>query len=227
MGTPFISLGKPHLPEAYSPPFDVSSSGKLISCQINQDIVVMDAKSGKKIQCINTRLFISTLAFSPDEKCLLTLGSYDCRSVRIWNIESGEEIWTKSSSPAGDDIPFLSGCAFSPDGKFFALATDSYWGGATIQLWKYPTLEESHILKVRQGHIKFAFSPDGKYIAASGLNPVVEIFEIKTGNKIMEFKAHDKRVYAITFSPDGKTLATGSEDTTIKIWDMTGIHSEN
>ncbi|MBN1901526.1 PD40 domain-containing protein [Candidatus Sumerlaeota bacterium] len=237
MESPFISAGKPQFPRSYQSHFDFSKSGKLIALfhfNTNVDMIgsdtifrgvkIIDAESGKTIKKLDTIYPVSILSFSMDEKSLLMVGSYDWGSAWMYNIESGEEIWReKGSRSGGTGSPFFNGGAFSPDNQCFAIATDAYWGGATIQLWKYPSLEKSHILKVKQGHIKFAFSPDGNLIAVSGLHPHVEIFDVKTGNKITEFKAHDKRVYAIAFSPDGKKLATGSDDTTIKIWDMTEL----
>jgi WD40 repeat protein len=69
------------------------------------------------------------------------------------------------------------------------------------------------------------FSPDGKRFAASGPAEVANTYEVKvrewpTGKVLHTFTGFRALVTAMTFSPDGKTLATGSQDTTVVLWDV-------
>jgi WD40 repeat protein len=43
------------------------------------------------------------------------------------------------------------------------------------------------------------------------------------GKELARFKGQQGAVETLTFAPDGKSLASGSEDTTGLIWDLTGL----
>ena|SRR5438132_8502795 len=65
-----------------------------------------------------------------------------------------------------------------------------------------------------------AFSRDGKFLAVGGYyRSIVQVYEVSTGKEIARFRAHQGPV-TLTFSDDGATLITGSEDTTILVWDL-------
>jgi WD40 repeat protein len=73
-----------------------------------------------------------------------------------------------------------------------------------------------------------AFSPDGKWIASSGHEPVpeyqnpspeVHFWEAATGREIWVGQKHTRWVMAFAFSPDCRTLATGGEDSDVCLWE--------
>jgi WD40 repeat protein/serine/threonine protein kinase len=68
-----------------------------------------------------------------------------------------------------------------------------------------------------------AFSPDGQRIACSDQDGWVKIWDAKTGQKVLQFRAHQEHARIVAFSPDGRRLVTGSWDGTIKVWDAQAL----
>lgn len=64
-------------------------------------------------------------------------------------------------------------------------------------------------------------SPDKQYIAAVG-NPHVRLYDANgvSPNPISQWEGHTASVTAVGFQQEGGWMYTGSEDGTVKIWDM-------
>ncbi|KAJ3492340.1 hypothetical protein NLI96_g54 [Meripilus lineatus] len=72
---------------------------------------------------------------------------------------------------------------------------------------------------------RLAISPDKRLLAA-GIHKKVYIYEIAnpSSTPLITFEGHNSNVTSVSFHLEGKWLVTGSEDGTIKIWDLRSTH---
>jgi hypothetical protein len=69
-----------------------------------------------------------------------------------------------------------------------------------------------------------AFSPAGRVFAAPGAGGIV-LYETASGNPRLRLPGHLQTVTGLAFTPDGKTLVSASADSTVLIWDVTGLRT--
>ncbi|KAI8853062.1 WD40-repeat-containing domain protein [Chytridium lagenaria] len=99
------------------------------------------------------------------------------------------------------------------------LATAGY--DHTIKFWEALSgicVGRSSILITRKqaGHLS-----DKRYLAAAG-NPHVRLYDIQNNNQnpVHNFEGHTGNITALAYQAVGRWIVTGSEDGTIKIWDV-------
>src|SRR5207248_190542 len=112
-----------------------------------------------------------------------------------------------------------------PDGR--TLASGEYRGAAHLlevatgkqRLSVHPEADED--LK----DCEFAFSPDGNVLVTWTREDAntARLWDTLTGKEIGCLDGHRGAINQAAFAPDGKTLATASEDTTILLWDISGL----
>lgn len=68
---------------------------------------------------------------------------------------------------------------------------------------------------------RLEITPDKQYIAAAG-NPHIRLFEVNSNNQqpLTSYDGHTNNVTAVGFQCDNKWMYSGSEDGTVKIWDL-------
>ena len=160
---------------------------------------------------------VRAAAFSPDGQYLATTILRSSKGyLHLWNVASGQLIWTKAYNASDSTIHAL---AFSPDGQY--LATGNERTPATLEkdtaiLWKVNTGEKAYQLEHKDGVYSVGFSPDGKYLA-TGNDGSATLWELRR-QKIVRQLEHDGIAYATAFSPGGEYLATGDNNGTITFW---------
>ncbi|OCF74989.1 hypothetical protein I204_03836 [Kwoniella mangroviensis CBS 8886] len=79
----------------------------------------------------------------------------------------------------------------------------------------------THVLADHSDEVwRIEWSPDGMYLASSGKDKTVVIWQLKYGIvPFQHLKEHTDSVDAMAWSPDGKTLVTGA-DKNIFVWDV-------
>jgi len=120
------------------------------------------------------------------------------------------------------ELPYLaadsvvSSCAFSPDGKSFAVGVGS--GG--IQLYSTSNWEMIRTLNGHGDTVRgVVFSPDGNLICSGSFDKTVRTWIMESGFCQHILTEHTDKVYCVAYSPHGNQIASGSGDKTIRLWD--------
>ncbi|WP_272128344.1 serine/threonine-protein kinase [Spirulina sp. CS-785/01] len=157
---------------------------------------------------------VTTLAFTPQQQTLIT-GSRS-GDLLYWQLSNGKRL-----SPLTQTCNPLMTLALHP--KRAILVT----GGANhpLKLWKFPKLHPLGELHSKNfpGAWCLTFSPDGQLLASGGINQVIYLWDMATGQPRTILQGHRGTFAGITslaFSPDGQTLASSSQDRTVKLWDV-------
>jgi WD40 repeat protein/serine/threonine protein kinase len=162
---------------------------------------------------------VRAVCFSPDGRLALSgsRGSPGDESIRLWDVATGKCL--RGLQGHAEDV--FAVC-FSPDGRRAVSGSED----KTIRLWDVATGE---CLRTFEGHEDkvnaVAFSPDGQLVlSASGWieqgDNTVRLWEVNTGKCVRTIKGHENGVTSACFSADGRRILSGSEDQTLRLWDV-------
>ncbi|HEX8845579.1 MAG TPA: AAA-like domain-containing protein [Pyrinomonadaceae bacterium] len=227
--------------EVYSTAF--STDGKMVASGSRDNTVrIWDVATRRELKkLVGHTSAVNAVAFSSDGTILAT-GSGDS-TIKLWDVATWRELATLKGHTKK-----VNAIAFSPDGKMLASVssdqTAKLWDVASRLEQK--TLQ-SHTLDIES----VAFSSDGKTLATGSWDATAKLWDVATGRELAtlreptdqateggrtamkkvtegtyeeQIKAHPKAIRAVAFSPDTSEralLVTGSNDSTIKIWDIT------
>jgi WD40 repeat protein/tRNA A-37 threonylcarbamoyl transferase component Bud32 len=150
-------------------------------------VAVVDAVTGKVV-----RIFpefpdtVLTVSFSPDGHRLLAASD---SGVRVWEFPSGREVirfsFTSTRTPTGV-AGIRPRVSFTADGQRLAIAP---LGAGTVEVWDVRTGQQTLSLRGPGSQvICVAFSPDGRWLAAGGLDGTKRVLRVWDARPIEENK---------------------------------------
>lgn len=194
----------------------VSPDGSLLAAGDDNCVIeLVDLQTGQEYLRLSAHNSpIACVAFSRDGKLLAT-GSEDGR-VAFWEVATGRMV----RAFQGQSGSVLHMKFASDNDRVFVGSSDG-----TVKLWDMRTgaltLMSTFINEHQDRPICIAISPDCEYVAAVGAwTGEVLLFCGKTGARLSTLSGHTGDVVSLAFSADGKQLATGSRDSTIRLWDV-------
>jgi WD40 repeat protein len=155
---------------------------------------------------------VSTLAFSPDSKRLVS-GSWG-RTAYVWDVNTGQKLHELNSEPG-----FVGEARFSPDGRRIATTgvTD-----LNVTIWDADTGNKIDP-PLKSGHTRaltrFAFSPDGKRLATASDDRDIKIWDVDSRQELLTLRGQKEKPMGVEFSSDGQWLASVGWDGSICLWE--------
>jgi WD40 repeat protein/serine/threonine protein kinase len=145
-------------------------------------------------------------AWSPDGHLLAAWGldrDPASRTVEIFDVETGRPLFSLPNYGADGGVSL----DWSPDGSRLASSGEQRNDGLIV--WDLATrqriLEGVPVKKSRTS----AWSPDGRLLASAGLDGLVHLVDVNSGQVIFTFREHMQPVCSIAWKPDGSQVATG------------------
>jgi WD40 repeat protein len=148
----------------------------------------------------------TSVAFSLDGRRLLTGGAACDGCVRLWDLETREQLWKIRWLEGGNQE--VKALTLGPDGRSYAAGSRA----GTVQIGETTTGTKWRDLPRHVGPIAhIAFSPDGTMLATGMLPAAAQIWNVNDGTlqRSTDCGQGHGAINRVAWSPDGQSVALG------------------
>ena len=150
---------------------------------------------------------VNAVCFSPDSQRLAS--GADDFSVLIFRVDTAE----LETALEGHSKP-VNAVAFAPDG--ITVVSGSF--DKQVRVWNVETGECS----VLEGHedsvTSVAFNKE--LVVSASRDTLIKIWDVQTKKLLRTLEGHEDYVTCVAFNSDGSKLVSGSEDQSLRVWEV-------
>jgi WD40 repeat protein len=153
--------------------------------------------------------WVCAVAFSPDSRLVATVG--EDGTVQIRRLPQGHLIKTLTGHER-----MTQAVVFSANGQWLA----SSGKDKTIRIWQVSTGRLLHTLPIKSEANALSFCNQDRTLVSGQTDCNLHLWQVSDGQKQGILGGHGKLVYSLRSNPTGDYLVSGSEDKTVKIWQL-------
>ncbi len=191
----------------------------LVTSSDDEKVKLWSVAEGKFLKTLGGHTsWVRALGVTPDGEKLIS-GSSD-EIIKIWSLPDGELLNTLLYDPEKYVHDAFQAMAVSADNKWFAAGTMM----ATIYIFSLPDGELKATIKGEdrtEGIQQLLISAEHQLlISIAADNKYIKLWSLPDGELVSTLVGHTNEVTSIALNPTEDILASGSKDTTIKLWSI-------
>ncbi len=182
------------------------------------NILLWDLRSGEMIgePLAGHATGVVSVSFSPDGQQLVSSGADS--TVRVWDVETGQQLQL-----FGNHSGLVPQVDFAPNGEM--LASGDATGVAILWDLSEAVQPLGQVTAGQQtGVNKLSFEPDGQFLASAGADSTIRLWAVTDDIQAVQVVTHALRIneplLALDFDSQGSLLASGSQNGTAMVWDV-------
>jgi WD40 repeat protein len=192
-----------------------------------QNVIALYSMPARKQVGLLPMSRFAALAFSPDGKTLAVAPAHTPGDpVELWNVATRRMTGQLTTGLTSR----INSIAFSPDGTLLAVSgiqdtTMQVWSTARLtRVASFSDTQQTKLPKLGGGVFTLAFSPDGRLLAATGIDGLVRVFGVP-GFSLLAVITPQDGTGSLAFSPDGRSLALASSDGNVYLYSVPATYS--
>lgn len=181
------------------------STIRIWDIETGEELQVLDDHTGAVLKLSFSRDGRRLVSSSADEMMIDTPDDITDRTVRIWNVDTGENFLTIDPKSG-----YVRDVEFSPNGDTVASTSWDSGNGGTARIYDANSGLELHRFFAHRDVItNIEFTPDSTQLITASWDRSIRFWDIEQGVQTRSYVDFGDRIIDIEFTPDGELMLVG------------------